>query len=533
MTRINKLSKFIKLALLPAGLISAGQAHAVEFGDVEITGYVRQHFSWNMADVNETAQDDKWDMSMNRQTILLQAKTSIGETDWTVIGRAVNENSTNYLDRLEDLSGFYAGLVGGPNADYTDDYEQSEIREFYVDFETGPVFWRVGRQQVVWGETDLFHPNDVIHGFDFTWRSIFEPENEEVRKPLWIVNATIDLSEQAGGSLQLIVQPGLDGKNDVGNTYDFNGGRWAQNGGRGYPLTSCENNVLFQEAPFNYYDCIGFDHEHKDGAYDDTHYGFRWEGNAGENEDLTYGISYYRGQALNPVVITDVGVFMGQEPKYPTGLAFIYQEVDTFGLSLSSYLEAIDFVYRLEVSYQPDLWYNDKSMQPINQDVLGLTPSPKVDFAKGGIVEHDTYNITIGLDTNVRLQNVLGTSSQSLLSFQFFDTYIDDLDDFENLNNGVNGALTEHNMIATMKFTLPYANDTVTWDFTVLSDLSEGGFMYVPSVEMAFGEHIRVRIEGDFFDGGNIGGAAGPDWQSIVGSFKDSDQIMARLTYQF
>ncbi len=67
------------------------------------------------------------------------------------------------------------------------------LREIYIDatmpFDNGDeINFRVGRQQVVWGRTDLFRVLDVVNPVDFTIQNIYE-ELEDSRIPLGIFSA--------------------------------------------------------------------------------------------------------------------------------------------------------------------------------------------------------------------------------------------------------------------------------------------------------------------------------------------------------
>ena len=45
---------------------------------------------------------------------------------------------------------------------------------------------RLGRQQIVWGRTDLFRVLDVINPVDFSRNNIYD-ELEDIRIPLWML----------------------------------------------------------------------------------------------------------------------------------------------------------------------------------------------------------------------------------------------------------------------------------------------------------------------------------------------------------
>ena len=67
------------------------------------------------------------------------------------------------------------------------------IRELYVEGsiptgEMSELFLRVGKQQVVWGRTDLFRVLDIINPVDYSRQNIYD-ELEDIRIPQWIASA--------------------------------------------------------------------------------------------------------------------------------------------------------------------------------------------------------------------------------------------------------------------------------------------------------------------------------------------------------
>ena len=88
------------------------------------------------------------------------------------------------------------------------------------------VTFRLGKQQVVWGETDFFRAMDVVNGFEYRWRLFMEPENEELRKPLVMAKIMVAFPEISSG-LQVLVRPGWDERGQIGNRYPLGGTRWA------------------------------------------------------------------------------------------------------------------------------------------------------------------------------------------------------------------------------------------------------------------------------------------------------------------
>src|SRR6185295_16386887 len=87
----------------------------------------------------------------------------------------------------------YDDLVGGrinneSHEARTDDKFENELREAYVDtkLKGAPLSFRIGRQQVIWGESDQFRIMDIWNPLDVTWH--FQQESwDNIRVPLWLV----------------------------------------------------------------------------------------------------------------------------------------------------------------------------------------------------------------------------------------------------------------------------------------------------------------------------------------------------------
>jgi len=478
--------------------------------DFRISGYLRQHLATNLSDVPETQEDDKYDLAMARTTLLLQADADLGWAYGVAIGRVTREYMTDYLDRLEDLTAVTGAMntPSLPRSDFENHYNDEELREAYLDIPMGSKFSaRIGKQQVVWGETDFFQAMDVIHGYDQTWRAFLEPENEEWRKPLWLIDLQY-FSVNSDNSVQLVLRPGIDDDDAMGNSLDTFGGRWSLNGSRGFNTAAL--------IPVNY--------DHAKADADDPSYGIRWSGTA---LGVGYTLNYYHTLSQDPVVnFADLsGGFnpafraYGEAPL--NGFAeFIYPEIDIFGATLNGYLESINATFRAELAFTPDKPYN-----------FGFANTPSA--GGNGVIEKDTLRTMIGLDKPLRTQSLLGTSAPTSMSLQLFDTWIIDHEDSEQVVD-FGSPKKEHSSILTALMMMPFRHDSVNLTFAVIYDLAYEGTILVPGVSLSFGDHWRVMFEADFFNGGRYkSGPMDPQGQSLIGAFHNSDQALARITYQF
>ena len=75
----------------------------------------------------------------------------------------------------------------------------NDLRGAYVDldFASIPLHLRLGKQQIIWGETDFFRMLDRVNSLDLTWHLIWETEAQhgwdQLRIPYWMARAIYDL----------------------------------------------------------------------------------------------------------------------------------------------------------------------------------------------------------------------------------------------------------------------------------------------------------------------------------------------------
>ncbi|MDF1817134.1 MAG: hypothetical protein P1U54_00685 [Immundisolibacteraceae bacterium] len=477
-------------------------------------------------------------------------------------------------------SDFGAGANGTFLSDYDENRFHDMMRELYVTFDVGKrTHFKLGKQQVVWGETDFFRAMDIIHGYDLTWRSFLETENEELRKPLILANVEIDVPE-LGGTLQLIYRPGWDEGADVGTTAPLGGSRWA-------PQPWTGNNVPASIiGPRNFH--------HSAGDEDDANYGFRW---SGVYNQIGYSLAYWKGLDNDGLVVRNpilggstnfgkweqnssaVAGFVPGSSQNLTNL--ISPEIETFGASLNAYTETLDMVLRAELAFTPDKPYNTGTATNVDLLAFGLgcadgvagtcgaalgglpaaltvlrndpqnlaatayNPLTSVDAGivlsvpgLGKVVEKDTLRIMLGFDKNLNLMNLLGTQRPSFWTVQLFDTWITNFDKDDDIVDlfGFGSAKREHSTILTNAITLNYAYDTINPGLAVGVDLGNFDMFLIPSVDFVFGDHWRVRLEADIFlprhsKTKNLGFVENDT--RLLGTLDDNDQLVARITYQF
>lgn len=132
---------------------------------------------------------------------LVEPRIDLGVGDLRITGIArIRLDSVGDLGPDQSSPPNYSD-ANGPLANTAE--AELSLRELYVDFELGPSFWRVGKQQVVWGEADGLKVLDVVNPQSF--REFIMDDFDDSRIPLWMASAELPVG--ADGNLQLLWIP--------------------------------------------------------------------------------------------------------------------------------------------------------------------------------------------------------------------------------------------------------------------------------------------------------------------------------------
>ena len=523
-----------------AMMVAAGQAaHAQDASQFKVDGFLKQELSFNTQNWQDTpGYDDSGKLSMARTTARLNLDWS-PTSGVSVVAklRAVGEAKTDFLRHLEKMGAYNYGEADG-RGNMMDLYNRNEIsdviRELYVDFPVGDrARLRLGKQQIVWGETDFFAANDLVHGFDYTWRSFLEPANEELRKANIIAKLNIDVPEFDGG-LEMFVRPGWDRESDIGTEFDVYGSRWSTQSTAGIDFRNID--------PFNF--------RNKEGDARDVTGGIRWTGLA---KDINYSVSYLKTYWTSPMLNASSTLKLFGLPNVPSGVEtlgrsdtigaageLIYPTIDVFGATASGYSESADAVFSTEVAYIKDAPY--QFLSGAAGGPLSAAIAPGFD----GIKRKNVLALMLRMDKNITAtQQLLGTEKPMFFSVQLFDKWVMNYNRDEQLLNAVGAGqkTKEHSVLLTGIFDLSYDNGRVKPNLVVGADLTYGGGFAVPSVTVELAKNWRWKVEYDKFWNDDVrksencdgmqGQAASCDSMSMFGYFHKRDQLYTSLTYLF
>lgn len=192
-------------------LLQAPASAGMRYGPLQLSGNLETQNLIRHSDV------DKLEFIQNRNTFRLRA-----DWDWVKNGKLLDGVNIPFVKRAKLFllyrgvyDGFYDvapsdrqhgqtrfdDFVGGRITDFPHDVRdglkfENRLREAYLDlsFTSLPVSFRLGRQQVVWGESDQFRMTDIWNPLDLTWH--FHQESwDNIRIPLWLAKALWDIGD--------------------------------------------------------------------------------------------------------------------------------------------------------------------------------------------------------------------------------------------------------------------------------------------------------------------------------------------------
>jgi len=504
---------------------------SVEGSSFNFGGYARAYLGWNTDNPREIGGNDRGRLAMERGQLYLEADGKVSNFQWKLAGRFAREARTSYLKDLQDLTRTRVGFGNNPGFDVTDIYNSTDIREAWVQFQpTDKINVKFGRQQVVWGETDIFQALDVIHGYNFTWAPLLE-EPDETRKPLILLNTTLSFPS-LDGSLQFVFRPGWDNEDNLGSTWDLFGGRSRVVGYKGYSTTYGAET----------------DWKHPEGKNKDKSYALRWKGMMGGiGYHLSYVNSFY---TRNPIANSVFAPYKKNPVDNGNGGVYnlIVPTVQVFGTGLNGYMQSIDTVLSGELVYTRD--------EPFNRGVIpggavataclgGVASLPDASAFSGfcGVKPKNTLMTMARAEKTFRTEEVLGTSGLTSVSLQLFNTHIMDFKRSDELVQaaGFPDRVKENTSIGTMVVRAPWMGDKLWTTVALGREFTNKGTFAAIAADYEAGTHWRLRAEWDIFDGQNSmtnGGLLGPNMpmgsaKGTSGLLDRNDRFYLRTTYQF
>ncbi len=374
--------------------------------------------------------------------------------------------------------------------------QQYDLWEAYVDLSRGPLFFRIGRQNLAWGETDVFRLLDGINPLDNTFGGVFE-DLDDRRIPLWMVRGSYNFGRV--GPVSALTMEGFL----VPGNWDM---RVAPVSPVGTPYAAPQPETPLATVVLT-----------PSKTMSNSRWGVRVMGLLADNYNVSIG--HYRSYLDIPALRLGVG-----ESPLDAWTEVSFPDVQVTGGSLSFWEQRTDVIVRTELA-----WFWDEPvfipeintpLVPLPISIPGLPGLP----ANGEIPTKDMLKWVIGLDKNIWIRP-LNHKRTFMVSVQYFGTWVQDYDERMRVplalypDDTKFTAAKEVEGIFTFLMTTDYYGGNIIPQMVVAYD-ARGVFMFQPSVNTIF-EPFRIMIQYS----GIVGNMAG------FGAFRDRDQITFIFSY--
>ncbi len=373
------------------------------------------------------------------------------------------------------------------------------IRELYVEGsiptgDTSELFLRVGKQQVVWGRTDLFRVLDIINPVDYSRQNIYD-ELEDIRIPQWIATA-----EYRWGAVGVFDDLNVQG---VWNFDKFRPSALGQ-GGTPYEIlgagsffrsmnncweNGCTVSNFVPAAAIGITDDPGLlaadfapgvigirDVNLPDWELGNTQGGLKLEG---VYNSVGFSLNYYHYFQQLPVLrgnIESMNAFTGEVAKWDHIIAFDidFPEVDLIGGSLDFDLDSISTVFRVEATYTT----GEEFANTLEPDLYS---------------DSDMFRWVLGIDRSTFIP-FLNKTRAFLISGQIFGEHMLDHELQSAPLGNVGIPNWEDNYTATLLIKGWYKSDTISPQIIMAYDYEAQAGTFAPSVDWLIDDSWRLIV---------------------------------------
>lgn len=376
------------------------------------------------------------------------------------------------------------------------------IRELYMDFDlnfsNGDILsTRLGKQQVIWGRTDLFRVLDVINPVDFSRNNIYD-ELEDIRIPMWILRTDYRMgpTEVFDGlafddlNFQMVWNFDKFRPHDIGQCGQPNvildagcffrgmNNLW-ENGGTvaNFAGATPDGGLATDFGPGQ----IGIRQAHMPSwSLSNTQLGLKMEGVYG---DLGFSLNAltYRSQlpSLRGGIPAQNG-FTGQTDVYPSLIAFdiYFPRVNLVGGSVDYYAQSVDTVFRVETAYTS----GEEFANTLRERLYS---------------ESDVLRYVVGADKNIFIP-ALNENQAFLFSGQIFGQHILDHEREQRTYGEAGIPDWEHNWTGTLLIKGFYMNGRLSPQLITAHDFRAQATAIAPSIEWLVTDRFKVTAGGNF-----------------------------------
>ena len=352
--------------------------------------------------------------------------------------------------------------------------------------------FQLGKQQVVWGRTDLFRVLDVINPVDYSRNNIYD-ELQDIRIPMWIFTAEYRMGATStfddtniqfvwnfdkfrpnnlgqGGTPNAILDAGSFFRG-MKNLWD-NGGTVANFAGAtptfGIATDFGPNQIGIRKAHM------------PEWSLANTQVGFKWEG-VYQGTGFSLNALTYRSQLpslrnLYSKGGLSVNPFTGGTATHPYLIAFdiYFPRINLVGASMDMQLDSIKSSLRVETALTKG-------------EEFANTARPTL------YSESKVWRYVIGLDRPTFIP-FLNDNRAFLLSAQLFGQHLLDHEEHRGIWGKYGMPDWEHNHIGTFLIKGWYMNDRVSPQMIMAHDFQAHSSVAAPSVEWLYSDNLKFTF---------------------------------------
>ncbi len=435
---------------------------------------------------------------------------------WILEGPTFNSRGKS----LEEI--FPGSEVQNPRDIYAN---QRRINELYLNYSKGPVFFRIGRQAISWGESDTIALLDQNNPFDVTLGApgIFE-DLDEARIPLWTVRSSLTLFDTLGplssGFVEAYWVPG-DLDVNTGTLPVLTASPYSARGSDPQDLVTKIAGPLFQ-ANFVLLDNV------PKKRFENSRYGFRVQ--TVLNRFFTLSAWFYTHFPSAPVPQA-LGLAQIDQSRSVTVTQTVHDLTSVIGVANTFFLEPADAIIRMEAEY----FDNEPSFIPeLNNNISRTDRKSLLPLrVKGRVPKADYLRWELGLDRFFFFRPLNPTNSFIFVtaivgSWNITETSQRDFRFNGQRKPGAEGShpddfvqLKPVEAFGQFHLQTDYLHGRLTPGLTTIYN-RRGTYAVNPSVLYRWTDWLLFELRYIY-----IGG----EYQQL-GFFRDRSQISARVTYQ-
>lgn len=386
------------------------------------------------------------------------------------------------------------------------------IREAYVkklfNLDDGKqIFVKVGKQQVVWGRTDLFRVLDVINPMDYSRGNIYD-EMQDIRIPMWILQAEYRMGASDSfqdrnvsvvwnfdqfrpnnlgqcGQPNVIIDAGCTLR-AFKTLWDY-GGTVGNFANLALPpptpgLTSGAGNGAFLATDFGPHQIGIRNVDLPDWKFKNTQLGLKWEGVTANGLSFSVNGLTYRSQmpSLHMINTGVTNMFTGAIQNTTDLIAFdlVYPRVNLLGGSADFQIPDANLAVRLEVAYTSGEEFTNTAR-------------------RDGYSRNHVFRSVIGLDRPTIIPWI-NEAEATLISGQLFYQHIFDHEEYAGAYGQYGMVDWEDNVTGTLLMRASLMNARLNPQVIFARDFKSRAFAMAPSVSYRYSDNLQFSIGANY-----------------------------------